>query len=278
LNQGPPQTLLAAAAGVLRAGAPDEKAAAALQAGALAGAGAALGSTPPGLALRPARPEKPELKAPGQVPRRRLGTPAGRAALLHAIAHIEFNAIDLAFDMAARFSEEIEELGLDGRQFAQDWIGVGVEEARHFGLIAKRLTGLDCRYGDFPAHNGLWEAAEKTAHDVLARLAIAPLILEARGLDVTPEMIERLRGAGDGESVAALEVIYAEEVGHVACGKRWYDAVCMARRLDPEETFQRMRRKFFAGQLKPPFNHSARARAGLPRGFYEPNGKENRSR
>lgn len=218
----------------------------------------------------PARPVRPRLVPPAEVPRRRLGTPQGRAALLHAVAHIEFNAIDLAFDMAGRFVPAIRAEGLDERAFAADWIGVGGEEARHFRLLEARLAALDCRYGDHPAHNGLWEAAAKTSADPLARLAIAPLILEARGLDVTPDMIARLRSAGDRDSAAALEVIYREEVGHVACGKRWFDALCAARGLDPVETFTVLRREHFPGSLKPPFNHEARALAGLPRVFYEP--------
>lgn len=234
-------------------------------------AGAALGETiaPPD---RPARPAKPDLVPPGQVPRRRLGSPEGRAALLHAIAHIEFNAIDLAFDMAARFTPAIEAAGLDGGAFAREWIRVGGEEARHFAMIEARLTEFTCRYGDYPAHDGLWEAAEETRHDVLARLAVAPLILEARGLDVTPDMIERFRGAGDNDSVCVLEIIYREEVGHVACGKRWFDALCAARSLEPEAAFHDLRQRHFKGQLKPPFNHKAREKAGLSQGFYEPIG------
>ncbi|WP_428408098.1 ferritin-like domain-containing protein [Hyphococcus sp.] len=264
-------SLLTAAVEVLETAEPKAKAAAAAVAGDLRDAGAPLGA-PSALPDRPARPARPELVPPGEVPRRRLGSPEGRAALLHAIAHIEFNAIDLAFDMAARFAREIEAAGLDGTAFARDWISVGGEEARHFRMIEARLADLDCRYGDLPAHDGLWEAAESTSHDALARLAVAPLILEARGLDVTPDMIERLNSAGDNASAAALEVIYREEVGHVACGKRWFDALCAARGLQPEETFKSLRNRHFRGQLKPPFNHEARAKAGLSQGFYEPIG------
>lgn len=264
-----PQTLLGAARAVLASPAPAAKVGAAAYADRLRLRAAPLGDVALRPPERPARPTKPELVPPGDAPRRRLGSPQGRAALLHAIAHIEFNAIDLAFDMALRFSGEIAELGLDAAAFAADWIGIGGEEARHFSMIERRLGDLDSAYGAFPAHNGLWEAADNTRHGVLARLAIAPLVLEARGLDVTPEMIDRLRAAGDEESVSVLEIIYREEVGHVACGKLWFDAVCGARDLQPTETFHAMREKFFNGRLKPPFNHSAREQAGMSRAFYE---------
>ena len=267
-------SLLAAAGAVLAAGDPARKTAAAQAADRLRIAGAPLGEAA-ALPERPARPVRPLLVAPGGVPRRRLGSAEGRASLLHALAHIEFNAIDLAFDMAARFAGAIEAEGLDAAAFAADWIEVGGEEARHFGMVAARLQGLGCAYGDLPAHDGLWEAATETSGDVLARLAIAPLVLEARGLDVTPDMADRLRAAGDPESAAILDVIYRDEVGHVACGKRWFDAVCAARGLDPAGAFHALRKTYFAGRLKPPFNHEARSRAGLPRGFYEPIGNEN---
>ncbi|PQA88996.1 ferritin-like domain-containing protein [Hyphococcus luteus] len=270
-----PSFLLAAAVGVLRAADPAEKTAAADRAEALRAAGAPLGEAPSPPDY-PARPSRPALVPPGEVPRRKLGSPEGRAALLHAVAHIEFNAIDLAFDMAARFAPMIAAEGLDSAAFARDWVRIGGEEARHFRMIADRMDAFGCAYGGLAAHNGLWEAAEQTREDVLARLAIAPLILEARGLDVTPDMMDRLRAAGDPDSAAVLEVIYREEVGHVACGKRWFDAVCAARGLEPVGAFHALREEFFAGRLKPPFNHDARAQAGLPRAFYEPLGKENR--
>lgn len=268
-----PGTLLAAARAVLEATAPDAKTAAAAHADGLRVNKAPLGAplTPPD---RPARPERPALLPPNQVPRRRLGSPSGRAALLHAIAHIEFNAIDLAFDMAVRFSSEIAEAGLDAGDFARDWVRIGSEEARHFLLLSDRLSAFDCVYGDLPAHNGLWEAADNTKESALARLAIAPLILEARGLDVTPEMIERLRAVGDDESAGALDIIYREEIGHVACGKNWFDQLCAARRRDPEQEFHHLKDDYFAGALKPPFNHDARSKAGLPRSFYERIGNE----
>lgn len=269
MTQSRPQTLLGAAAQVLRSPFPAEKAAAAAFADQLRLADAPLGPLTHEPPNQPARPARPELVPPGEVPRRRLGSPEGRAALLHAIAHIEFNAIDLAFDMTMRFCRQIGDLGLDAAAFAADWIRIGGEEARHFLMIERRLEAHESGYGAFPAHNGLWEAADKTQHDVLARLAIAPLILEARGLDVTPDMIERLRGAGDEESVSVLGVIYREEVGHVACGKRWFDAVCSVRDVNPTDAFHEMREKYFSGQLKPPFNHGAREKAGMSRAFYE---------
>lgn len=196
------------------------------------------------------------------MPRRRaLTTPAGRIALLHALAHIEFNAIDLAWDIAARFP------GMP-RAFYDDWIAVGADEARHFVLLEKRLSALGGSYGDLPAHDGLWQAAKDTADDILARLAIVPLVLEARGLDVTPGMIERLHRAGDASSAAILEIIYREEVGHVAAGMRWFRHVCAERDLEPEATWKTIVASRFRGRIKPPFNQDARSRAGLPEAYY----------
>jgi uncharacterized ferritin-like protein (DUF455 family) len=269
-----PTTLIEAATAVLNACSPASKLAEAEFADELRLSGAALGVSGE-LRERPARPLLPTLVPPGSTQKRKIGSIKGRAILLHAIAHIEFNAIDLAFDMAARFSVEIASNGLDAGRFVSDWVRIGSEEALHFRLLSDRLGELGFSYGDFSAHDGLWEAALSTHHDVLARLAIAPLILEARGLDVTPDLIERLRKIGDEASVAALEIIYRDEVGHVACGKHWFDALCMARGLQPQDEFHRLRAKHFAGRLKPPFNHEARSRAGLPRGFYEPIGNEN---
>ncbi|MGJ3230274.1 MAG: ferritin-like domain-containing protein [Oceanicaulis sp.] len=243
--------------------------AAAWRADALAPPSAGAGSLAPG---RPARPERPELKPPGQVPRRRLGTPAGRFALLHAVAHIEFNAIDLAFDMVARFSGDARLSESERRAFIADWINVGDDEARHFLLVRERLAALGGDYGDLPAHDGLWEAARATCDDLAGRLAVAPMVLEARGLDVTPGMIERLRGAGDQASAAALEVIYTEEVAHVAAGRRWFETICAADGAEPEARFQELVKRYFRGDLKRPFNTPARDRAGLPQDWYEPLG------
>ena len=259
------ETLAAAAVGILESADPADKTrlsfatAAAWRAGAL-DVGAA--APPP----YPARPARPLLKAPREMPRRRAaGALHSRIALLHAIAHIELNAIDLAWDIIARFTGE----GLP-RAFYDDWVGVAAEEAAHFNLLADRLKDLGAAYGDLPAHGGLWQAADNTADDLAARLAVVPLVLEARGLDVTPAMIERLKRAGDGISAAALEVIYAQEIGHVAVGARWFIHVCQTRSVDPEPTFQRLVRERYAGFLKPPFNLDARDQAGLPASFYEP--------
>ncbi len=263
--------LINAAVDVLSAGDPAQKTAAAFAAADLMNDAAA---SPAGTARRsppdrPARPDRPALVAPGGAPRRRLGSAKGRAALLHAVAHIEFNAIDLAFDMAARFADAVAAEGLDAAAFVRDWIRIGAEEAYHFGLIQTRLAAHEAAYGDLPAHDGLWEAAEATAHDVAARLAIAPMILEARGLDVTPGMIERLEAVGDHDSAAALKIIYRDEIGHVACGRRWFHAICKARSEEPAAAFRAMKDRYFAGALKPPFNHAARAQAGLERNLYE---------
>lgn len=217
---------------------------------------------------RPSRPLNPTLAAPSAMPKRRLSTAPGRFALLHAVAHIEFNAIDLAFDMAARFTPEIANAGLDPIAFVSDWVSVGEDEARHFGMISDRLADLGGIYGDLPAHDGLWEAAENTSDNAIARLAIAPMVLEARGLDVTPKMIQSLESNGDFESAAVLKVIYQEEVGHVAKGQFWFEALCKAKDLPPAKTFQNLVKERFAGDLKPPFNHKARCAAGMPQSFY----------
>ena len=197
--------------------------------------------------------------------RRNFGSLAGRLALLHALAHIELNAIDLAWDILARFGD-----AALPRDFYDDWVGVAAEEAEHFALLTGRLDTLGAGYGDLPAHDGLWEAAAATAHDLLARLAIVPLVLEARGLDVTPEMILRLERAGDAESATVLRRIYQDEIGHVAVGMRWFDWLSRERGLDPVAAFHDRVRRHFSGALKPPFNVEARSAAGFPAGYYEP--------
>jgi uncharacterized ferritin-like protein (DUF455 family) len=225
-----------------------------------------IGNIPVGSAIpppRPARPPRPVLLPPKEMPRRRnFGALGGRLALLHALAHIELNAVDLGWDIVARFA------GLP-RAFYGDWVAVAAEEAEHFALLDARLAALGGAYGDLPAHDGLWESAAATAHDLLARLAVVPLVLEARGLDVTPEMIARLDRAGDRDSAAILERIYADEIGHVAVGARWFCFLCRERGLDPAVTFQDRVRRFFKGQVKPPFNRAARDRAGFPAAYYE---------
>ena len=215
---------------------------------------------------RPARPERPLLRPPKEMPKRRaFGSAAGRVALLHALAHIELNAIDLAWDIVARFRREPLP-----RTFFDDWVGVAAEEAVHFELLVLRLADFGARYGDLPAHDGLWESAAATADDLLARLAVVPLVLEARGLDVTPEMAATLERVGDPESAAVLRRIYRDEIDHVAAGVRWFDELCRARGLIPDETFRQVVPRYFKGELKPPFNHEARAAAGFPARYFEP--------
>jgi uncharacterized ferritin-like protein (DUF455 family) len=259
-------TLTEAACAVLGAADPAEKTrrsaatAAAWQAGGIAEIGAA---RPPS---RPARPERPALLAPRDMPKRKAGQGRDRrVALLHALAHIELNAIDLAWDIVARFAHEDLPRG-----FYDDWVVVAAEEALHFRLLADRLAALDAAYGDLPAHDGLWQAAEETAGDLLARLALVPLVLEARGLDVTPAMAANLERADDGESAAILRRIYEDEIGHVAAGRRWFEHVCSARGLEPIATWQELVRRHFRGSLKPPFNDDARAAAGFDAAFYRP--------
>ena len=264
-----PESVVQAAVAALRAAAPNEKCAAAAKAKEMLGHAPLKTPDDPAPPDQPGRPQAPVLKPPRDVPRRRLGSVEGRTALLHAIAHIEFNAIDLAFDMAARFAPEIQRLGLDEAKFIEDWVRIGEEEARHFNMVQARLQELGSSYGALPAHNGLWDAAEKTRESVLARLVVAPLILEARGLDVTPGMIVKLNDVGDAESAAVLQVIYDEEIGHVAAGERWFHAICHAQGAPAAETFLRLQRTYFPAGTKPPFNHSARARAGLPREYYD---------
>lgn len=260
-------SLASAACTVLRTADPSEKAhlsreyAEAWRSGAIVEAGEA---TPP---PRPARPTRPQLLAPKHVKRRRISqNPSGRIALLHALAHIELNAIDLAWDLIARFRGEA---GLP-RAFFDDWVGVADEEAKHFTLLAARLSDLGAAYGDLPAHDGLWQAAQSTAHDLSARLAIVPLVLEARGLDVTPDMILRLEEAGDGASAAILRTIHEEEIGHVAAGRRWFEHCCRTTGRDPVQTYHELVREYFRGHIKAPFDHASRAKAGMTEAYYMP--------
>ncbi len=250
--------LFASALHVLRLNDPDQKTAAArrLRRDWLDGRLALDEATPVVPLPIPGRPARPQLVAPREVPRRGLGSEEGRAALVHAVAHIEFNAINLALDAVYRFR------GLP-RAFYDDWLRVADEEARHFTLLAGRLQAFGMRYGDLPAHNGLWEMAVRTADDWLLRMALVPRVLEARGLDVTPGMIERLRQAGDMETVAALEVILREEVGHVAIGSRWFAEACAQRGLEPEATFHELIREYAPGQVMGMLHREARLQAGF---------------
>ena len=208
-------------------------------------------------AWQPGRPERLQLVLPRDVPVRGLGSDAGRAALLHAIAHIEFNAINLALDACLRFGEM-------PTQYYVDWLSVAKDEARHFTMLADRLAMFGHRYGDIPAHNGLWEAAEKTAYDVLARMALVPRVLEARGLDVTPGMINRLTEMRDAQTVAILRVILDEEVRHVAIGTHWFRWLCEQRSLEPDATFLKLLAESDT-QIRPPLNWPAREAAGFSR-------------
>jgi uncharacterized ferritin-like protein (DUF455 family) len=215
--------------------------------------------------LHPARPAAPELLSPRDVPRRRPGSPAGRIALLHAVAHIELNAVDLHWDIIARFSHVPMPDG-----FFDDWVKAADEESKHFNLMCDCLEELGSFYGALPAHAGMWRAAENTRDDFMGRLAVVPMVLEARGLDVTPGMIELFKKAGAGSAVAALETIYAEEVSHVAYGSKWFHFLCGRENTDPKVVFHALVRKYFKGLLKPPFNEEKRADAGLPPDFYWP--------
>jgi uncharacterized ferritin-like protein (DUF455 family) len=214
---------------------------------------------------RPARPAAPVLLPPRDMPRRRPGSPTGRIALLHAVAHIELNAVDLHWDLIARFAATPLPPG-----FFDDWVKAADEEAKHFLLLADWLDGQGSHYGALPAHAFMWQAAEDTAGDLLARLAVVPMVLEARGLDVTPGMIDIFRTAGDTGAVAALTEIYADEVHHVAYGARWFHFLCGRQNLDPTPTFHALVRRYFHAPLKPPFNEEKRAEAGLAPDFYWP--------
>ncbi|WP_207478237.1 ferritin-like domain-containing protein [Arenibaculum pallidiluteum] len=220
---------------------------------------------------RPGRPARPELRPPREMPaRRKAGSLAGRVALLHALAHIELNAIDLSWDIVARFGAASEGGVPVPRAFCEDWVSVAHDEARHFGMLARRLEELGSAYGALPAHDGLWQASQETAHDMAARLAIVPLVLEARGLDVTPATVENLRRFGDDPSADILQIIHDDEIGHVAAGRRWFGWVCARRGCDTVTTWQELVRRHFRGMLKPPFNIESRSRAEFGPEFYVP--------
>jgi len=258
----PPQTetLHAAAARCVAACLPAEK----VQATRDAAAAFASGQLRPGADVppqpigAPGRPPRPRLVAPRQLPQRGLGSVEGRAALVHAVAHIEFNAIDLAWDAVHRFRDMPD-------AFYADWVGVAADEARHFGMLAERLAELGCSYGDLDAHNGLWEMAVQTAESCLERMALVPRVLEARGLDVTPGMMARLRAAGDARTADILDIILREEVAHVAAGTRWFAWCCAQQRLDPESTFAGLLGRYLPQGVKGPFNENARLDAGFSR-------------
>ncbi len=211
----------------------------------------------------PARPAQPQLLPPRYMPKRRkAGSDRGRIAMLHAFAHIEYVAIDLAFDLVGRFG------GCFPRAFADDWLRVGADEAMHFALLDRRLRILGSHYGAHPAHDGLWEAAFSTRKDVVARLAVVPMVLEARGLDVTPATIARFESYGDSASARILNRIFHDEIRHVSVGTHWFEAACRATGVNHLESWKAAVERHVRGALKPPFNDSARSKAGLSRDYY----------
>jgi uncharacterized ferritin-like protein (DUF455 family) len=211
----------------------------------------------------PSRPDRPELLRPGQMPRRGKGTSVTkRIALIHALAHIEFVAIDLAFDMIGRFGAEFPD------EFADDWFRVGAEEAMHFVLLDRRLREMGSFYGDLPAHDGLWDTAKETAYDASARLAIVPMVLEARGLDITLDTVERFKTQGDPLTAKVLNRIYHDEINHVFFGTKWFEYCCERQKTDPHRHWKNLVKTHFRGGLKPPFNDSARLAAGLTQEYY----------
>ena len=219
-------------------------------------------ATPPD---KPARPDTPRLLNPRDVPRRKPGTPEGRLAILHAVAHIELNAVDLHWDLIARFTAVNMPLG-----FYDDWVKAADEESKHFNLMCDCLEASGSHYGALDAHEGMWQAAEVTASDFMGRLAVVPMVLEARGLDVTPGMIKVFKQAKDHQAIEALNVIYAEEVHHVAYGSKWFHFLCGRHDLDPTGVFHDLVGRYFHGKLRPPFNEEKRAEAGIPPDFYWP--------
>ncbi len=219
--------------------------------------------------FRAAMPDAPqwprglEVLPPGRMPKRGKGGNArNRIALWHSLAHIEFVAIDLALDIVGRFGNQM------GEAFVADFLGVAADEAMHFALIERHLASMDARYGDLPVHGGLWRSAEDTARDVGARLAIVPMVLEARGLDVTPATLERVRSQGDVRGARILQRILDDEIRHVAAGARHFDGFCRKRGIDPKIHWKMLVKRHFRGVLRPPFNDSARLAAGLSRDLY----------
>ena len=213
---------------------------------------------------QPAWPEHPELLPPNKMPKRgKFGSERGRIALWHSLAHIEFVAIDLALDMAGRFGGEM------GEEFVSDFLYVAADEAMHHALLARKLESLGSHYGALPAHAGLWEAAHETRHDVAARLAVVPMVLEARGLDVTPATLERVKAAGDEHGAKILARILDDEIRHVGFGTKYFLRVVAKSGEAPDSAWKSLVRKHFRGPVKPPFNDSARLAAGLSRDFYE---------
>lgn len=213
---------------------------------------------------RPFWPAEPELLPPSRMPKRgKGGSERGRIALWHALAHIEFVAIDLALDIVGRFGGEMP------RDFTDDFLSVAADEAMHFALLDRKLRSLGSHYGALPAHAGLWEAAEETSHDVMARLAIVPMVLEARGLDVTPATRDRIAGQGDLQGAKILQRILDDEIRHVGFGTKHFVRAAQALGESPQNRWRSLVESHFRGSVKPPFNDSARLQAGLSRDFYD---------
>jgi len=212
---------------------------------------------------RPARPEKPALLLPREMPKRSTG-PKGRVALVHALAHIELNAVDLAWDVVARFSEGMP------RIFFNDWVEVALEEAEHYAALAAHLPSLGISYGDLPAHDGLWEAAIRSANDLAVRMALIPMTFEARGLDTTPATAEKLRAVGAEDTAAILDVIFTDEVRHLAVGVRWFEYLCAATGKDPHAAYKHVVDTRYPGGLRAPFNMEARTEAGMGEAYLRP--------
>ncbi len=212
----------------------------------------------------PGRPDEPILLSPRDMPKRSAGGKDGRIALLHALAHIELSAVDMTWDLIMRAPHD------SPRALFDDFVRVGVEEAKHFELLDRRLKALGSRYGALPAHDGLWQAGHAAGDHFMARVAIIPLVLEARGLDVSPPMIAKLERAQDWDSARILKIIFEDEKRHVAFGLKWFRHLCAQAGADPEPTFHKLIRTYFRGSVRPPFNDRARAEAGLAPGFYKP--------
>ena len=204
----------------------------------------------------PGRPQKPTLVSPRDLNRRKVTSTIGHAALIHSICHIEFNAINLALDAVYRFQDMPE-------QFYSDWVQVATEEAYHYELLSNHLLSLGYEYGDFDAHNGLWESALSTAHDVMVRMALVPRVLEARGLDVTPGIVKKLKNIGDLNAVDILAIVHHDEIGHVEIGTRWFRYLCDKRSLNSEKIFKKLIEEYMKGTLRGPFDHDARKKAGF---------------
>ena len=204
----------------------------------------------------PGRPEKPKLVPPRELNRRKVTSKVGHAALIHSICHIEFNAINLAWDAVYRFQDMPDE-------YYDDWVKVAKEEAYHFELLSNHLESLGYSYGGFDAHNGLWESALSTAHDPMVRMALVPRVLEARGLDVTPGIVKKLEGIGDKQAVDILAIVHRDEIGHVEIGTRWFRYLCKERNLNSEEVFKDLINKYMKGILRGPFDHDVRKKAGF---------------